>query len=228
MRVLRAAGRTATAWSNGGGVTREIAAAPPGAGWDAFDWRVSLAEVGRDGPYSALPGVDRVLTVAEGAGLELTVDGTRHVLPGPYCPFAFPGDAPTGCRLLDGPVVNFNVMLRRGRATAIVEVARGSYVRCAAESRPGDVGDVGDTSGERRARLVVALSGRTWLDGPDSGRTRLSGAGSGHTRTTLERYDAALMPADAGVSLHADGVTAVVTLTVRTADPDARRPEASA
>ncbi|MFK8849051.1 HutD family protein [Streptomyces sp. Ac-502] len=215
MRVLRAAGRTATAWSNGGGVTREIAAAPPGAGWETFDWRVSLAEVGRDGPYSALPGVDRVLTVAEGAGLELTVDGTRHVLPGPYRPFAFPGDAPTGCRLLDGPVVNFNVMLRRGRATATVEVARGSYVRCAAESRPGDVED---TSGERRARLVVALSGRT----------RLSGAGAGHTRTTLERYDAALMPADAGVSLHADGVTAVVTLTVRTADPDARLPEASA
>ncbi|MEU7154059.1 HutD family protein [Streptomyces sp. NPDC045456] len=205
MRVLRAAGRTATAWSNGGGVTREIAAAPPGAGWDTFDWRVSLAEVGRDGPYSALPGVDRVLTVADGAGLELTVDGTRHVLPGPYRPFAFPGDAPTGCRLLDGPVVNFNVMLRRGRSAATVEMARGNHV---AEPRPRHAGDA---PGERRTRLVVALSGRTRLSGPDLGRT-----------LTLERHDAALMPADAGVSLHADGVTAVVTLTVRTAAPGAR------
>ncbi|GCD34923.1 protein Ves [Streptomyces chrestomyceticus JCM 4735] len=220
MRVLRAAGRTATAWSNGGGVTREIAAAPPGAGWGTFDWRVSLAEVGRDGPYSALPGVDRVLTVAEGAGLELTVDGIRHVLPGPYQPFAFPGDAPTGCRLLGGPVVNFNVMLRRGRSEAMVEMARGRYV---AEPRPGDGADA---SGERRTRLVVALSGRTRLSGPDAACSHLPG--SGGSARTLERYDAALMPADAGVSLDTDGVTAVVTLTVRTAAAGARRPEESA
>ncbi|MEU6962138.1 HutD/Ves family protein [Streptomyces chrestomyceticus] len=221
MRVLRAAGRTATAWSNGGGVTREIAAAPFGAGWDTFDWRVSLAEVGRDGPYSALPGVDRVLTVAEGAGLELTVDGTRHVLPGPYQPFAFPGDAPTGCRLLDGPVVNFNVMLRRGRSVATVEMARERYV---AEPRPGDGAQA---PGERRARLVVALSGRTRLSGPDAACSHLPGSGPG-SALTLERYDAALMPADAGVSLDTDGVTAVVTLTVRTAAAGARRPEESA
>ncbi|GCD43076.1 HutD family protein [Streptomyces paromomycinus] len=212
MRVLRAAGRTATAWSNGGGVTREIAAAPPGAGWDTFDWRVSLAEVGRDGPYSALPGVDRVLTVAEGAGLELTVDGTRHVLPGPYRPFAFPGDAPAGCRLLDGPVVNFNVMLRRGRSTAVVEMVRGRYV---AASRPGGAAE---TPGERRTRLVVALSGRTRLDGPDCRRKWPAGSGSDRT-LTLERHDAALLSADAGLSLHTDGVTAVVTLTVRAAGP---------
>ncbi|OKI09527.1 hypothetical protein A6A06_02260 [Streptomyces sp. CB02923] len=207
MRVLRAAGRTATAWSNGGGVTREIAAAPPGAGWDAFDWRVSLAEVGRDGPYSALPGVDRVLTVAEGAGLELTVDGARHVLPGPYRPFAFPGDAATGCRLLDGPVVNFNVMLRRGRSTAAVEMARGRYT---AEPRPTAAAQ---PPGERRSRLVVALSGRTALDG--------YGPGS-DSALTLEHHDAALIPADAGISLRTDGVAAVVTLTVRTAPTGAR------
>ncbi|MFH8348138.1 HutD family protein [Streptomyces sp. NPDC018045] len=205
MRVLRAAGRTASAWSNGGGVTREIAAAPPGAGWDAFDWRVSLAEVGRDGPYSALPGVDRVLTVAEGAGLELTVDGVRHVLPGPYRPFAFPGDATTACRLLDGPVINLNVMLRRGRSTATVETVRGRH---AAEPRPAEIAQ---TPGVRRERLVVALSGRTALNGPAPA-----------TGLTLERHDAALLPADHGVSLRTDGVAAVVTLTVRTATAGTR------
>ncbi|MFD7662208.1 HutD family protein [Streptomyces sp. NPDC059788] len=211
MRVLRAAGRTASVWSNGGGVTREIAAAPPGAGWDAFDWRVSLAEVGRDGPYSALPGVDRVLTVAEGAGLELTVDGARHVLPGPYRPFAFPGDATTGCRLLDGPVVNFNVMLRRGRSTATVEMARGHYV-----AGPEPEG-AAEQPGEQRSRLVVALSGRTTLDAYGHGH----GEG-GHGRApaaglSLGRHDAVLLPGDAGVSLRTDGVAAVVTLTVRPA-----------
>ncbi|MFH8406620.1 HutD family protein [Streptomyces sp. NPDC018019] len=199
MRVLRAAGRTASAWSNGGGVTREIAAAPPGAGWDAFDWRVSLAEVGRDGPYSALPGVDRVLMVAEGAGLELTVDGTRHVLPGRHRPFAFPGEAVTDCRLLDGPVVNFNVMVRRGRSTATVEPAREQHLALPATA-PRE-------PGEERTRLVVALSGRTTLDGHGSAAPALS----------LERHDAALLPADTGAALHTDGVAAVVTLTVRAA-----------
>ncbi|KOT31981.1 hypothetical protein ADK47_26775 [Streptomyces rimosus subsp. rimosus] len=205
VRVLRAAGRTASAWSNGGGVTREIAAAPPGAGWDAFDWRVSLAEVGRDGPYSQLPGVDRVLTVAEGAGLELTVDGTRHVLPA-HRPFAFPGDAPTGCRLLDGPVVNFNVMLRRGRATATVELTRDRY---AAAPRPATAPR---EPGEERTRLIVALSGRTTLDGH----------GPAAPPVPLEHHDAALLLADEGVSLRTDGVAAVVTLMVRTAAPVAR------
>ncbi|MCZ0993430.1 HutD family protein [Streptomyces noursei] len=55
MRILRADGRAAVPWRNGGGLTREVAAHPPGAGWDAFAWRVSLAEVTRDGPYSRCP-----------------------------------------------------------------------------------------------------------------------------------------------------------------------------
>ncbi|MFH9421641.1 HutD family protein [Streptomyces sp. NPDC017529] len=198
MRVLRAAGRTASAWSNGGGVTREIAAAPPGAGWDAFDWRVSLAEVGRDGPYSALPGVDRILTVADGAGLELTVGGTRHELPACYRPFAFPGDAATECRLLDGPVVNFNVMLRRGRSVATVEMARGEYAY-AAQPPPAP-----KAPGERRSRLVVALSGPAALDA--------EGPGLG-SPLPLERYDAVLLPGAAGFTLRTDGAAAVVTLT---------------
>ncbi|TJZ45400.1 HutD family protein [Streptomyces piniterrae] len=128
MRILRAAGRVASPWSNGGGVTREVAVHPPGAGWDTFDWRVSLADVTRDGPYSPLPGVRRILTVVDGAGIELTVDGSPRPLPGRHHPFAFPGGAATEGRLLDGPVVNLNVMLREGRAGATVEMVRGSGV----------------------------------------------------------------------------------------------------
>ena len=113
-------------WSNGGGVTREIAVHPPGAGWDAFAWRVSLADVTRDGPYSPLPGVRRILTVVDGAGLELTVDGAPQLLPDRCRPFAFPGAAATDSRLLDGPAVNLNAMLREGRAAATVEMVRGN------------------------------------------------------------------------------------------------------
>ncbi|MGK4584492.1 HutD/Ves family protein [Kitasatospora sp. HPMI-4] len=123
VRVLRAYGRAATPWLNGGGVTREVAGFPAGAGLTEFAWRVSLADVAQGGPFSRFEGVDRVITVVEGAGMALTVDGAEHRIARPYQPFAFSGEAETGCRLLDGPVVDFNVMTRRGRASAEVEMA---------------------------------------------------------------------------------------------------------
>ena len=43
-------------WRNGGGQTRELAAAPAGEQWH---WRISLAEVRQDGAFSAYPGVTR-------------------------------------------------------------------------------------------------------------------------------------------------------------------------
>ncbi|MET9517173.1 HutD family protein [Streptomyces sp. NPDC002994] len=125
VRVLRMADREAVAWKNGGGVTREIAACPPDAGMAGFDWRISLAEVEADGPFSVFPGVDRILTMTEGAGMELTVGGERRLVDQRYAPYDFPGDIATDCRLLDGRVVNFNVMYRRGRTAARVAVLRG-------------------------------------------------------------------------------------------------------
>lgn len=153
MRVLRAAGRTATPWKNGGGVTREIAARPEGAGGGDFVWRVSLAEVAADGPFSAFPGVDRTLTLAEGAGMDLTVAGTPRLVDERFAPQDFAGDEPTHCRLLDGPVVNFNVMYRRGAAPADTAVVRGRL-------------RLGAPAGE--TLLVVALTGRATLDAPGS------------------------------------------------------------
>ncbi|MER7772673.1 HutD family protein [Kitasatospora sp. NPDC096140] len=122
-QVLRAGERPATAWLNGGGVTREVAGFPVGAGLDRFDWRVSLADVASAGPFSPFPGIDRVITLVEGAGMALTVDGVEQLVDTPYRPFPFSGDAATDCRLLSGPVVDFNVMTRRGRVEAAVDLA---------------------------------------------------------------------------------------------------------
>lgn len=124
-RVLRAGERAAVSWKNGGGTTREIAAYPRGAGTDGFDWRVSLAEVTRDGPFSVFPGADRILTVVEGAGMDLTVGGRLRRVGARHVPQDFPGDVPTDCELLGGPVVNLNVMYRRDAAAAAVAVVRG-------------------------------------------------------------------------------------------------------
>lgn len=119
--LLRAADRVATPWKNGGGVTREVAAWPHGAGFDDFHWRVSMAEVRSDGPFSAFPGVDRILAVLEGRlALAVTATGEFDLSPGGP-PAAFPGDAAATARVLQGPVLDLNLMTRRGLARATLE-----------------------------------------------------------------------------------------------------------
>jgi uncharacterized protein len=121
MRLLRAAEREAVPWKNGGGITREIAVFPERAGFDGFDWRVSIADVAAGGPFSRFPGIDRVLTVIEGRGLILSVEGRADVdLNERSNPFAFSGDAACEGLLLFGPIRDLNVMTRRGACTAEV------------------------------------------------------------------------------------------------------------
>ena len=75
MRIVRRAELTGQPWRNGGGVTWQIAAGPDGADVARFDWRLSMAEVAADGPFSAFAGIDRTLTLLQGAGLELDFGG---------------------------------------------------------------------------------------------------------------------------------------------------------
>ncbi len=116
----------ATPWKNGGGVTREIVCGPAGASLDRFDWRVSIATIASDGPFSAFPGIDRIITLLEGGGVQLaSEDGAiDHRLDTPLQPFAFPGEARIHARLLVGPCEDFNVMTRRATCRARVEVRR--------------------------------------------------------------------------------------------------------
>jgi hypothetical protein len=101
-------------WRNGGGVTRELLAWPPGCG---TDWllRVSVARIESDGPFSAFPGMRRCFAVLEGAGVVLGfADGERKLTP-ESPPLAFDGAAAPRCRLLDGATQDLNLM---GRASA--------------------------------------------------------------------------------------------------------------
>ena len=100
-------------WKNGSGRTAEIAAMPPGAGLDDFDWRISTAVVAQSGPFSVFAGVDRVLAVIEGGAMTLTVAGQSRHLDAASDPFAFPGDAPADAVLTGPALLDFNVMVRR-------------------------------------------------------------------------------------------------------------------
>ena len=101
-------------WKNGGGSTTEIAIEPPGAQFDEFEWRISLATITQDGPFSLFPGVDRTLALVEGAGLTLDIDDSRRfVLGDEDTVIEFPGEAAIGATLIGGPTIDFNVMTRR-------------------------------------------------------------------------------------------------------------------
>jgi len=103
-------------WKNGGGETREIAVSPPGAPLDSLEWRISIATVATDGPFSAFHGVTRTLSVIQGSGIVLTVgDAPPRKLLTTSEPCTFDGETPTSATLIDGPIVDLNVMTKRGR-----------------------------------------------------------------------------------------------------------------
>lgn len=103
-------------WKNGGGASIEIAVAPSGASLDDFDWRVSMATVGQDGPFSTFPNVDRTLAVLSGQGMIVTIAGREAAILRPgSAPIAFPGDVPTSAQLVGGDILDLNVMTRRPR-----------------------------------------------------------------------------------------------------------------
>jgi environmental stress-induced protein Ves len=109
------AGLCAVPWKNGGGSTTEIAVFPPDAGFDDFDWRVSLATIAADGPFSVFPGIDRTLALVEGHGVTLDIDGEPVLVSSAEPVAAFEGDARVGAKLNRGPTVDFNVMTRSDR-----------------------------------------------------------------------------------------------------------------
>ncbi|MFB0872681.1 MULTISPECIES: HutD family protein [unclassified Sphingobium] len=113
--ILRAADRVAQPWKNGGGITREVAVFPPGAGMDEFEWRVSIADVSAVGAFSPFKGVDRILTVLEGQ-LRLDIDGAAQpIVLGAGDRHAFAGEAAVVGTPFGKDVRDLNIMTRRGR-----------------------------------------------------------------------------------------------------------------
>ncbi|MCW3780989.1 HutD/Ves family protein [Defluviimonas salinarum] len=118
MQVIPPFGFATQPWKNGGGITHEIARSEE---QDALLWRLSIAEVGTDGPFSAFPGLARILTVIDGKGLILdTPEGRLSALP--FAPLAFPGDLPAECSRIAGAVRDFNVIYDPARIRAAVRV----------------------------------------------------------------------------------------------------------
>ncbi len=118
-------------------------------GWQL---RISRADIGASGPFSAFDGVQRWFVVLSGNGVVLhmpTTDGhtlDHTLLPG-HTPLHFDGGLAPGCTLIDGPTQDLNLMARGGTACVL-----------AAES------GVDWTSAHTLCGLYTACSG-TWTDG---------------------------------------------------------------
>lgn len=137
-------------WKNGGGVTRTLAVddAIPGR---TPRWRVSVAEIERDGPYSRFPGYDRVSVVLSGDGVDLLGDGTAvTLLPG--IATAFAGDVAFQSRLRGGAVRVLNLFVLRGAAQASVLCAGAAQQALTA----GSV--LAEESAAQTLRVVLALA----------------------------------------------------------------------
>jgi uncharacterized protein len=108
------------AWRNGGGRTRELLAWPS---QDRWQLRISVADIDRDGPFSAYPGVERWFAVVEGAGVRLQLPGGARLLDPDDAPLQFRGEDAPGCDLLDGPTRDLNLMAQRRHGHATMQRA---------------------------------------------------------------------------------------------------------
>lgn len=133
MDIIRYASLKAAPWGNGGGITRQLASGSDssvtlgsGAKGELWDWRISIAEVAKAGPFSPFPGMDRILTIIEGELIALNVDGVEHALE-KYRPYRFSGDSETSSSLPTGALTDLNLITRRGVLkghTTILELSK--------------------------------------------------------------------------------------------------------
>ncbi len=118
VELLRPSNYRRQRWKNNGGVTDEIAAdaaSPPA-------WRVSIATIEHDGPFSDFRGYDRTIVALDG-GVTLTVDGSELTLR-QHEPFDFRGESTVEARITTGTARDLNVMTLRTEFAHDVEVLR--------------------------------------------------------------------------------------------------------
>jgi hypothetical protein len=114
MKLLRSDQYQRMPWKNGGGETAQIVVSPEDATLTAFDWRISMARVAIDGPFSLFPEVDRTLVILDGMGLSLHgPDASVMEVAAGTAGVSFSGDTPLSARLLDGAITDLNIMTRR-------------------------------------------------------------------------------------------------------------------
>ena len=124
LKVLRAADYPRMPWKNGGGSTEEITR-DAGTGLEGFGWRLSIADIGESGGFSTFAGYERIISVLQGDGMTLNVDGQATRALYPLDAFAFSGESHVHCTLLGGPIRDFNLIYAPQRYRARLQWVGG-------------------------------------------------------------------------------------------------------
>ncbi|MBV6325790.1 HutD family protein, partial [Duganella sp. HSC-15S17] len=111
---------TRSPWKNGGGIFTDIADAhregSPARDWDSLLWRFASTPIVAPGPFSHMPGIDRLQMVVGGRGLVLKSPTQDFDEREPFTTVRFTGEMEIVTALEAGPVEVVNLMARRGAA----------------------------------------------------------------------------------------------------------------
>jgi len=111
-------------WKNGGGTTQSLVCWPSPSDWV---FRMSVARIDSDGPFSEFKGVDRWFAVLSGEGVVLQFPERRVEVGALDTAVQFSGDLPCQCSLTNGPTVDFNLMVQ-GVSANMARIYRSPYV----------------------------------------------------------------------------------------------------
>ncbi len=115
-------------WKNGKGITKELYVKQEKERGD-FIFRLSIAGVTENGPFSDFSGYNRVLMMLEGNGIRLEhSDGSINEI-NSYSDMAiFSGDLKTEAVLKEGPIKDFNVFTLKEVCSSEVIAVNGEVV----------------------------------------------------------------------------------------------------
>lgn len=110
IQIIQLRNISSTRWKNGGGETREIYKLL-NKNMELF-FRISVANIESDGPFSVYPNINRTLCLLQGNGIDLTFNHAQSFILKHALEFiSFPGTDTIDCKLINGPVQDFNIMI---------------------------------------------------------------------------------------------------------------------
>jgi len=118
--LLKSETYTRSPWKNGGGIFTDIAGAwradAAAKDWSGLLWRLASTPITAPGPFSHMPGIDRLQMVVKGRGLVLKSPTQEFDEREPFTTVRFTGEMEIVTALEEGPVEVVNLMARRGVA----------------------------------------------------------------------------------------------------------------
>lgn len=126
--LLKPEDYTRSPWKNGGGIFTDIAGAwredAPTRDWNSLLWRFASTPIVAPGPFSHMPGIDRLQMVVDGRGLVLKSPAQDFDEREPFTTVRFTGETEIVTVLEAGPVAVVNLMARRGAAEIALAALR--------------------------------------------------------------------------------------------------------